>query len=145
MTRAAILLTTLILVTWCLTGERLLAQQERNPLASLFDRIKAIPGQAEKPFSMVVSFKVKRDQVESVLAASKKAVPSSRAEKGCMAYDVQQDLEDSTEFLVLETWHDLKALEFHSGTEHFAEFIKVIRSAVDDPPQMRLTRSAATE
>ena len=103
MTRAAFLLTTLALGTCCLAGAPLRAQQEKSPLDPLLDRIKAIPGQADKPFSMIVQFKVKRDQVDSVLAAARKAVPASRAEKGCVAYDVQQNLEDPTEFFVLET------------------------------------------
>jgi quinol monooxygenase YgiN len=92
---------------------------------------------------MVVHFKVKRDQVEAVLAGAKKAVPASRAEKGCMAYDVQQNLEDPAEFFVLETWRDAKALQFHAGTDHFAEFIKVIGAAVEEAPQMRITKSAS--
>ncbi len=141
MTRAAFLLATLVLATSCLTGGPLRAQQEKSPLDPLLDRIKAIPGQADKPFSMVVHLKVKRDQVQAVLAAAKKAVPASRIEKGCLAYDVQQDLEDATEFFVLETWRDAKALQFHSGTDHFAEFIKVIGASVDEPPQMRISRA----
>ncbi len=142
MTRAAFLMTTLVLATSCLAGGPLRAQQEKSPLEPLLDRIKAIPGQADKPFSMVVHLKVKRDQIQAVLAAAKKAVPASRTEKGCMAYDVQQDLEDTTEFFILETWRDAKALQFHSGTDHFAEFIKVIGAAADEPPQMRITRAA---
>ncbi len=142
MTRAAFLMTTLVLATSCLTGWPVRAQQEKSPLEALLDRIKAIPGQADKPFSMVVHLKVKQDQVQAVLAAAKKAVPASRAEKGCMAYDVQQNLEDTTEFFILETWRDAKALQFHSGTDHFTEFIKVIGASVDEAPQMRITRAA---
>ena len=141
MTRFAFLLTTLALATWCLAGEPLRDQQEKSPLDPVLDRIKAIPGQADKPFSLIVHFKVKPDQVDAVLAAAKKAVPASRAEKGCMAYDVQQSLEDATDFLILETWRGAKALQFHAGTDHFAEFVKVIQAAVDAPPQIRIGSS----
>lgn len=141
MTRATVLLTTLVLATCCLAGAPLHAQQEKGPLDALLDRIKAIPGQADKPFSLIVHLKVKRDQVEAVLAAAKKAVPASRAEKGCVVYDVQQDLEDATEFYVLETWHDASALRFHAGTDHFADFIKVIGAAVDEPPRMQISKA----
>ena len=143
MTRAVFLVTTLALAACCLAGKPLRAQPEKSPLDSLIERIKAIPGQADKPFSMIVHFKVKRDQVEAVLAAAKKAVPASRAEKGCVAYDVQQNLEDPTEFFVLETWRDTKALQFHSGTDHFAEFIKVIGAAVEEAPRMGITKTVA--
>jgi len=143
MKRFALLITMFALATCCLTGAHLRAQQEKSPLDQLIERIKAIPGQADKPFSMIVHFKVKRDQVEAVLAVAKKAVPASRAEKGCIAYDVQQNLEDPTEFFVLETWHDTKALQFHSGTNHFAEFIKVLHEAVEEPPHMGITKAVA--
>jgi quinol monooxygenase YgiN len=142
MTRSAFLMTALALSTSCLAGEPLRTQQEKSPIDQLIERIKAIPGQADKPFSMIVQFKVKRDQVDAVMAAAKKAVPASRAEKGCIVYDVQQNLEDATEIFVLETWRDAKALQFHAGTEHFAEFIKVIQPAVEEAPQMRLTKAA---
>ena len=141
MTRGAFVLTTLALAAWSLAGKPLQARQEKGPIDSVLDRIKAIPGQADKPFSLIVHFKVKPDQVEAVLAAAKKAVPASRAEKGCLAYDVQQNLEDPAEFFVLETWRDAKALQFHSGTDHFAAFFKVIGEAADEPPQMRLSKA----
>ena len=86
-------------------------------------------------------FKVKCDQIQAVLAVAKKAVTASRTEKGCLAYDVQQDHERATEFFVLETRRDAQALQFHSGTAHFAEFIKVIGASVDEPPQMRIIRA----
>ena len=141
MTRGTFLLTTLALAAGCLIVGPLRAQQENGPLDSLLDRIKAIPGQADKPFSMIVQFKVKADKVETVLDAAKKAVPASRAEKGNAAYDVQQSLEDPTEFFVLETWRNAEALKFHSGTDHFAEFIKVIQTAIEGPPHMRVSKS----
>ena len=145
MRHAALLLSTLVVVPLCLAGTTLLARQDKSPLDPILDRIKAMPGQADKPFSLIVQFKVKREQVEAVLAVAKKVVPASRAEKGCVAYDVQQNLEDPTEFLVLETWRDAKALQLHSGTEHFAEMIKVIHAAVEEPPHLRLTKGVATE
>jgi quinol monooxygenase YgiN len=139
MTRAVCLLTTFALATCCLAGAPSHAPQEKNAVDPVLERLRAIPGQAGKPFSLLVHFKVKRDQVEAVLAAAKKAVPSSRAEKGCAAYDVQQNLEDPTEFFVLETWRNLEALRFHSGTDHFDDFVKVIRAAVDEPPKIALS------
>ena len=141
MVRAAILLTTVAVATVCLVGRPSRAQQERGPLDPLLDRIKAVPGQAEKPFSLIVHFKVKRDQVDAVLAGAKKVVVASRAEKGCLAYDVQQSLEEPTEFFILETWRDAKGLEFHAGTGHFSEFIKLMGTAADEAPQIQLTRA----
>ena len=145
MTRAGIPAVDSCIATGCLAAEPLRPQQEKNPIDQLVDRIKAILGQADKPFSLVVHLKVKGDQVEAVSAAAKKAVPASRGAKGCVAYDVQQNLEDATEFFVLETWRDAKALQFHAGTDHFAEFIKVIGTAVEEPPHIRMAGASPSQ
>jgi quinol monooxygenase YgiN len=115
-------------------------QEEKSPIERLIERIKAVPGQGDKPFCMVVHFKVKRDQVDAVLEAAKKAVPPSRAEKGCAGYDLEQNLEDPTEFFLLESWHDTQALRDHAATPHFADFIKVIGASVEEPPKMGITK-----
>jgi quinol monooxygenase YgiN len=135
------LLAALALGTWCLAQGPREKGQEKSPAEQLVDRIKAIPGQDDKPFSLVVGLKVKRDHVETLTAAAKKAQGSSRAEPGCLRYEVQQNLEEPGEFAILESWRDLKALQDHFASPHFAEFIKVIGSAVEEAPQIRIMKS----
>jgi quinol monooxygenase YgiN len=127
--------------TWCMAESRHGAVQEKSAAEQLVERIRAIPGQDDKPFSLIVTLKVKRDRVEALAAAAKKAQGPSRAEPGCVRYEVQQNLEEPGEFVVLESWRNLKALQDHFATPHFAEFIKEIGSAVEEAPHLGIMKA----
>jgi quinol monooxygenase YgiN len=45
---------------------------------------------------------------------------ASRAEPGCITFDVSQSLENPNVFVLYEEWHDQAALDVHYATEHFA-------------------------
>jgi quinol monooxygenase YgiN len=45
---------------------------------------------------------------------------ASRAEPGCITFDVSRSIEDASVFVLYEEWHDQAALDIHYGTEHFA-------------------------
>ena len=55
-----------------------------------------------------------------VLAA--KMAVAVRAEPGCRAYAVYQDIEVPTRFRIYEEWDDQAALTAHFMTPHMAEF-----------------------
>ena len=44
---------------------------------------------------------------------------ASRAEDGCIGYEIYENSRDSSRILILETWRDAAALEAHQRTEHF--------------------------
>jgi quinol monooxygenase YgiN len=46
----------------------------------------------------------------------------SRAEAGCIAFDVLQSIEDPNAFVLYEEWHDQAALDFHYTQDHFQRF-----------------------
>jgi quinol monooxygenase YgiN len=45
---------------------------------------------------------------------------ASRAEPGCITFDVSRSVEDENVFVLYEEWHDQTALDIHYATEHFA-------------------------
>ncbi len=45
---------------------------------------------------------------------------ASRAEPGCITFDVSRSIDDTSVFVLYEEWHDQAALDFHYATEHFA-------------------------
>ncbi len=137
----ATMVAALALGAWCMAGPSREQDPAKSPSDQLVDRIKAIPGQDDKPFSLVVALKVKRDQIEALAAAAKKAQGPSRAEPGCVRYEVQQNLEEPGEFLILESWRNLKALQDHFASPHFADFIKVIGSAVEEAPHLGIMKA----
>jgi quinol monooxygenase YgiN len=43
----------------------------------------------------------------------------SRAEAGCITFDVSRSIEDENAFVLYEEWDDQAALDVHYATEHF--------------------------
>lgn len=113
-------------------------KKEKELAEILIDRVKAVPGQADKPFTLVVRLKAKADKTGEMLAAAKKSMPPSQAEKGCLLYEYQQDLEEPTVFILLEKWKDLAALDSHFKSAHFKELAGQLGGLVAEPPQIRL-------
>ena len=119
--------------------------QEKTLPEQLMDRIKAIPNHGDKPFGLAVRFKVKADQVETMLGAIKKAVPPTLKEEGCAAYEFLQDLEEPTMFYLLEKWKNPAGLESHFKSAHFGEFAGLLGPMLEEPPQIKLTAVVPTK
>lgn len=66
-----------------------------------------------------------------VRSALDQIVPPSRAEAGCIRYDLHQDLGDPATFVMLEAWDDAEALARHEATPHFRELVKTIGEVAD--------------
>jgi quinol monooxygenase YgiN len=83
----------------------------------------------------------RRNDIMRVTAA---IVPPSRAEAGCISYDVHQRLSGEDEYLFFEEWTDQAALDFHFKTPHFQEFIKEFTQLLQAPPNIRIYEVAET-
>lgn len=53
------------------------------------------------------------------LAACNVLVEESNKEAGCIAYDLFASTTRDDVFVMVETWKDDEAIEFHNSTEHF--------------------------
>lgn len=71
-----------------------------------------------KPFTILVSFKVKEGQGPKFEAAVTKMAKETRKEKGNLAYEVSR-IAKGTDYAIYERWENLAALEAHLKTEHF--------------------------
>jgi quinol monooxygenase YgiN len=61
----------------------------------------------------------RREQAREMLEA---LVAPSRAEEGCLNYDLHQSIEDPDLFVFHENWTTLAALEAHARSEHSVSF-----------------------
>ena len=71
----------------------------------------------------------KRDMVKSELL---KLIPITRAEKGCINYDLHQDNENPNLFLFHETWESRELWQQHMNNAHLADYIKATDGAVEE-------------
>jgi quinol monooxygenase YgiN len=69
-----------------------------------------------------VTFIAKKDGVEKMKELLSAMVAPSKAEDGCIFYEIFQCKERPEKFFAVETWRDEAALEGHKTTAHYAVY-----------------------
>ncbi|MCD6433327.1 MAG: antibiotic biosynthesis monooxygenase [Sulfurimonas sp.] len=67
-----------------------------------------------------VTFIAKEDSVEKMKELLTAMVVPSKAEDGCLLYDIYQYENNPRKFMAVETWRDEEALDGHKASEHYA-------------------------
>src|SRR4051794_4244356 len=70
---------------------------------------------------VVARFIAKRDHISQVTDILSALVEPTRAEEGCITYELLHNAHDPTDFTFVEEWTSEEALERHLATEHIAE------------------------
>jgi quinol monooxygenase YgiN len=84
-----------------------------------------------KELIVVATITAKDGNEAIVRAALEQVVPPSRAEAGCLRYDLNQDLGNHANFIMLEAWRDQEALTQHEATPHFQALVQAIGGKAD--------------
>ncbi len=66
-----------------------------------------------------VTFIAKQDGVETMKKLLSAMVVPSKAEDGCMFYEIFQCKDRPEKFFAVETWRDEAALDGHKASEHY--------------------------
>jgi len=80
--------------------------------------------------TIVANIHAKPDHVDLVKAELEKLVPATRAEPGCIQYDLHQDNENPTHFLFYENWESREHWQTHMSAPHLAAYMKATDGAV---------------
>ena len=75
----------------------------------------------------------------------KALVEASRKEDGCLAYDLFESATIPEHLMICEAWRDRKALDSHSVSAHFAEYVGIVRSPCGNAPRQDGTSKTVTE
>jgi quinol monooxygenase YgiN len=68
----------------------------------------------------------------------------TRAERGCIAYDIFQSIDDAAVWVLIESWRSVADLDAHIGTEHMAAFLAQSHEVLHHAPDnFRLRRVPA--
>jgi quinol monooxygenase YgiN len=68
-------------------------------------------------------------------------VAPTRAEPGCVAYDLHQSTDDPSVWVIIEAWRSASDLDAHIATAHMAGFLAGSDEVLDGPPDsFRLQR-----
>jgi quinol monooxygenase YgiN len=71
-------------------------------------------------------------------------VGPTRAEPGCLAYDLFQSIDDSGVWILIERWRSVADLEAHVRADHMAAFLAHGDEVLADHPQNFRLRSTET-
>jgi quinol monooxygenase YgiN len=82
---------------------------------------------------VVVKVVARTDAIAGVKSIVLTLAEKSRAENGCAAYEVLQDLSAPEVFLLVEEWDSVAALEAHNKTAHFHEAVAKSASLLGKP------------
>ncbi|KZL18663.1 putative monooxygenase [Pseudovibrio axinellae] len=81
--------------------------------------------------TIIANIHAKPGQIELVKAELLKLVPITRAEKGCINYDLHQDNEDPAHFTFHENWESREIWQEHMNAPHLAAYMKATDGAVN--------------
>ena len=84
--------------------------------------------------TIIAQIFIKPEHVDAFLAATKDLIAKSRAEEGCITYNLYQDPSDGTKLLFFEEWKNQAAIDFHFETEHFKAFGKMLEEFASADP-----------
>lgn len=81
---------------------------------------ESIPNTNEhKPFCIVVDAEIHPDHIGEFLKVMEEDAAGSRAEPGCIRFDVVQNMEQKNKFMFYEVYKDTEAVDFHKKQPHF--------------------------
>lgn len=86
---------------------------------------------------------VKEDRVEDFIAATQENAQNSIQEPGVARFDVVQQQDDPTRFILVEAYYDDDAPAKHKETEHYRKWRKAVADMMAEPrTSIKLTNIA---
>jgi quinol monooxygenase YgiN len=81
--------------------------------------------------TIVANVTAKPDKIDFVKTELEKLVDISRAEPGCLQYDLHQDNDNPAHFMFYENWGSRDLWLTHMGTQHLQDYIAATEDALD--------------
>lgn len=80
--------------------------------------------------TIVANIKANPDQIELVKAELQKLIAITRAETGCITYDLHQDNSNPAHFMFYEIWESRELWQIHMNAPHLAAYVQATEGAV---------------
>ncbi len=92
--------------------------------------------------TIVANIKAKSGKIDRVKAELEKLIPITRAEAGCINYDLHQDNENPAHFLFYENWESRELWQAHMGNQHLQDYMAATEGAVEEFTVNEMTQIA---
>ncbi|HYY05950.1 MAG TPA: putative quinol monooxygenase [Candidatus Limnocylindria bacterium] len=93
---------------------------------------------AESKVTVIARIRAKADRVQRVEEELRKLLAPTRAENGCINFDMHQGATDPSQFLFHENWTSKAALEAHFETPHIKNWLRQAESLLAEPLEVTL-------
>ncbi len=80
--------------------------------------------------TIVANIHANPDQIDLVKAELEKLVPITRAEKGCIHYELHRDNDNPAHFMFFENWESRDLWQTHMNAPHLAAYMQATDGAV---------------
>lgn len=82
--------------------------------------------------TIVANIKAHPNKIDLVKSELLKLIETTRAEKGCINYDLHQDNENPAHFMFYENWESRDLWQTHMNAPHLAAYMVATEGAVSD-------------
>ena len=92
---------------------------------------------------VVAKNRIKTEKVEEFIALAKTlAEATNQNDKGCIHYELYQDVNDPQILTFIEEWESMEALSSHMEAQHFKEIVPQFGEYADGPEDVHLYKKA---
>lgn len=81
--------------------------------------------------TIVADIRANPDKIQLARSELLKLIAPTRAEQGCLRYDLHQDNGDPAHFLFYETWESRELWRTHMESDHIAAFRAATEDAIE--------------
>ena len=76
-----------------------------------------------KNIKVIARSKINASYSEQVFKIYKSLIKETRKEVGCISYELFEELENPNNLTLIEEWESLEALQNHTQTTHFIDYV----------------------
>lgn len=82
--------------------------------------------------TIIAHIYAKSEKIEHVKAELHRVIEPTRAEQGCLNYDLHQDNEDTAHFFFFENWESRDLWQAHMESQHLKDFKAATEGAIEN-------------
>ena len=105
---------------------------------AIIDQVKAVVKDPGRPFTLVVRLQAREDAGDKLETAFARAIPTTRKEKGCVAYVLNRDPKMPGHYLLYEQWRNVAALEKHLKARHITTLLAELPEMLAAAPEVQI-------
>lgn len=89
---------------------------------------------------LVAKFIVQEERIEEFKNYTEELVSETRKEKGCISYQLFQDVNDSKILTFIEEWENQESIDNHNNLKHITELLPKLIETLKEEPVLNINK-----